>query len=64
MTVPVTWLHYSVPPDGLPLLQAWKALASDMYLIGYEGLREPLEARKKESANGIVARQVGGIRVL
>jgi len=48
--VPVSHLLYKLPADGLPPLPAWKAVAQEIYSMGFEPLREPFEV--SDSATG------------
>ena len=41
--VSVSRLLYKMPADGLPPLPAWKAVAQEVYSMGFEPLREPFE---------------------
>lgn len=47
MHVPFLALSYRKPVEGLPPLQAWINTALDLFHLGYETWREPLECRLK-----------------
>lgn len=61
--VPALALWYEMPSDGSPHLASWLATAKEIYMAGYESLREPLEVKLRDGASGmaklIVTKGVG-----
>lgn len=43
LEMPFLAFNYKHPSDGLPLLQEWLNTAQDIFSLGYEGMREPME---------------------
>ena len=46
--LPILGMFYQLPADGLPHFWQWYNTASDLFHMGYESNREPMEVRKRD----------------
>ena len=68
VVVPALALWYELPSDGWPHLTSWLATAKEIYMAGFESLREPFEVKLREDTGGmaklIVTKGVGRASII
>lgn len=61
-------LWYELPSDGWPHLTSWLATAKEIYMAGFESLREPFEVKLRDGTDGmaklIVTKGVGRASII